>query len=151
MSSQTTTTGSNYARSDRDVSKIFLRDNRYQTGNNLNNGAYDPLTLVAGTIMGRVGNSGYLVPLFTLATDGSEYPVGILAHDVELDSGETKQITIVDMGDVAEDQVVFYYTSINPAAAQTLDSVVSNRRIRDYLQAQGIKLISGTEMTTYDN
>lgn len=151
MSSQSGTFGTNKAVINTDVSKIFIRDNRYQKGNHLNNGNYDPLTLSAGTLMGRIGNSGYLVPLFTLAGDGSQFPVGILAHDVEIDSGETKEITIVDMGDVVEDKVILFYTARNPAAGESLDTVVSNRRLRDHLQAQGIKLITAIEMTDYDN
>jgi hypothetical protein len=132
-----------------ETAKIFLRDNRYQKGNYLNNGAYDPLTLVAGTVMGRIatgaGTLGNVVPLFSLAGDGSQFPIGILADDVEIDSGDTKEVTIVDFGDVAEDKVVFYYNN------DTLNTVVSSRRLRDHIQAQGIKLIVINEMTQYDN
>jgi hypothetical protein len=69
----------------------------------------------------------------------------VLANDVELDSGETKEITIVDFGDVAEDKLSFFYSG------QTLETVVSSRRVRDWLQAQGIKLITAIEMTATDN
>lgn len=144
-SQQFSAPGSNQAIIKTDVAKIFVRDNRYQKGNHLNNGNYNPLVLVAGTVMGRIGTTGYLVPLFTLANDGSQFPVGILAHDVSIASGVTKEITIVDFGDVVADQVVFYYSG------QNLDSVVSSRRVKDYLQAQGIKLITATELTQYDN
>jgi hypothetical protein len=128
-----------------DVSKIFLRDNRYQTGNQVNNSSYNPMNLVAGTLMGRISATGTLAPMYAPGADGTQFPVGVLAEDVSLDSGETKQITIVDFGDVAESKIVFFYSG------QTLETVVSSRRVRDYLQAQGIKLISGFEMTKYDN
>lgn len=145
MSSQSSSISGNQATINTDVSKIFLRDNRYQKNNHLNNGAYDPLTLVAGTLLGRIGSSDLVVPLFSLAGDGSQYPVGILAHDVEIESGETKEISFCDFGDVAYDKVVLFYSG------DTLETVVSSRRLKDYLQAQGVKLITGTEMTAYDN
>ncbi len=133
-----------------DVSKIFLRDNRYQKGNQLGNSSYNPMTLTAGTVMSRIGNSGYLTPLFTSGAVDS-LPVGILADDVEIDPGETKEITIVDMGDVAADKLILFYTQRNPAFGESLDTVVSGRRLRDHLAAQGLKLITMTEMTQYDN
>jgi hypothetical protein len=145
MSSQSSSITGNQAIIHTDVSKIFLRDNRYQKGNETGNAGYDPLELVAGTVMGRVAATGKLVPCASSATDGSQYPVGILAHDVEIDIGETKEVTIVDMGDVAEDKVDFYYNG------DTLDTQLSSRRMRDWLQAQGIKLITLTEMTDEDN
>ncbi len=135
-----------------DTSKIFLRNNRYQKGNNINNSSYDQQTMLTGTLMGRVGATGNLVPLLAQATDGSQFPVGILAHDVVIEAGDTDPVTIVDMGDVAEDKIIFFY----PFSGNTLDTVPTlngdSRRLRDYLQAQGIKLISNaSEMTAYDN
>jgi hypothetical protein len=128
------------------TAKIFLRNNRYQSAEETNNTSYDPYVLSAGTLMGRNSTTGKLVPLSVLSTDGSQLPVGVLAEDVSLDAGETKTVAIVDMGDVAEDKVILYH------AGQTLDSVVSSRRLRDHLQAQGIKLIDSdqSEMTAVD-
>lgn len=137
--------GGNQAINNVDVAKIFLRDNRYQEVNELNNSTYDPLTLSAGTAMGRVTATGNLAPLNTGASDGSQFFVGILAQDMELDAGETKKATIVDGGDVAEDKVIFFY------ANQGLETVVGSRRMRDNIQAQGIKLIARIEMTQNDN
>lgn len=128
-----------------DVSKIFLRDNRYQKGNELNNGSYSPLVLLAGTIMGRIGTTGFLAPLYAPGADGTQFPVGILAKDVSLAVGETKEITIVDGGDVAEDKLLFFFSG------QTLETVVSGSRVRDHIQRQGIKLITSIEMTQNDN
>lgn len=145
MSTQSGTFGNNQAIINTDVSKIFLRDNRYQKGNQLNNGSYNPLVLVAGTVMGRIGSSNNVVPLYSAAADGSQFPVGVLAQDVSIVSGDTKEITFVDFGDVAADKLVLYYTG------DSIESVVSSRRIKDYLQAQGIKLITSIEMTQLDN
>jgi len=145
MSSQSFTSTNNQAHMKTDVSKIFLRDNRYQKGYSLNNPTYNPMVLAAGTLMGRISGTGYLAPIYAAGADGTQFPVGILAHDVSIDSGETQEVTIVDGGDVAENKVLFFYSG------QTLETVVSSRRLRDHLQAQGIKLVTSTEMTEYDN
>lgn len=146
MSSQTVAlNSSNMAIIHTDLSKIFLKDNRYQKGNDLNNSGYDPLELVAGTLMGRVAATGNLTYCNAAASDGSQFPVGILAEDVSLDAGETKSVTIVDFGDVASDKVVFVVTG------QGLETALSSRRMKDHIQAQGIKLITVTEMTQDDN
>ncbi len=145
MSSQSSSFSGNQARINTDLSKIFLRDNRYQKGNQINNSSYNPMTLVAGTLMGRISATGTLAPMYAPGADGTQFPVGLLAEDLEIDAGETKEITIVDFGDVAEDKVTFFW------AGQTLETVVSSRRVRDHLQAQGIKLITAIEMTDYDN
>jgi hypothetical protein len=131
-----------------DVSKIFLRDNRYQKGNNLNNSGYDPLNLVAGTLMGRVTATGNLTYFNAAASDGSQAPVGILADDVAIDSGDTEEVTIVDFGDVAADKVVFVVTG---QGLETAVTIGVSRRVKDHLQAQGIKLIVTREQTHTDN
>ena len=94
--------------------------------------------------MGRVVNTGTLAPVNTAASDGTQYPVGVLAQDISLAAGATKAVTIVDMGDVAEDGIVFIYSG------QGLETAVSGRRMRDLIEAQGIKLITRTEMTQVD-
>lgn len=132
-----------------DLSKIFLGDNQYQDGNLLNNSSYNDLDLVAGTVVGRITATGTLVPYVHTANDGSQYPVGILAHDFQIDSGETKNnVTIVDFGRVAQGKIVFISGS-----GTTLESTVTNggRRVKDWLQAQGIKIVPSMEMTGYDN
>lgn len=127
-----------------DLSKIFIWNNRYQKGNFLNNAGYDPYELKAGTVLGRIAASNILIPCHHLSTDGSQYPVGVLAHDVDVDAGDTVEVTICDGGDVAEEKLILYYGT-------TLESVVNSRTVRDWLQAQGLKVVGGTEMTDYDN
>lgn len=129
-----------------DLSKIFLFNNRYQKGNYLNNSGYDPIELEAGTVLGRIGSTNVLIPCHHLSTDGSQYPVGVLAHNVDIDAGDTVEVTICDMGDVAQEKLILKYGT-------TLTSVASGstRTIRDLLQAAGIKVVGGTEMTDYDN
>lgn len=137
--------GGNQAANDVDVSKIFLRDNRYQEKLEINNSTYDPLVLLAGTAMARVSSSGNLAPFDANASNGQQYFVGVLAQDLSLASGASQLTTIVDFGDVAEDKLIFFY------ANQGLETVVNSRRMRDHIQAQGIKLVPATEMTQYDN
>lgn len=146
MSTQSfSTPGGNQAIVKTDVSKIFIRDNRYQKGNMVNNPSYNPMVILAGTIMGRISATGFLAPLYAPGADGTQFPVGVLAQDVSIASGVTKEVTIVDFGDVVEDKLVFFYSG------QTLETVVSSRRVRDYMQAQGIKLITSIDMNQYDN
>lgn len=131
-----------------DTKKIFLRNNRYQRGNDLNNSGYDPLNLPAGTVMARVTATGNLTYFNAAASDGSQAPVGILADDASLDAGETKSVDIVDMGDVAADMLVFVVTG---QGLETAVTIGVSRRVKDHLAAQGLKLITGTEMTQEDN
>lgn len=130
---------------DTDVSKVFVGENRYQKDNYTNNSSYDPNTLLAGTVMGRISASNIVVPLQSTAGDGSQLPVGILADDIQLAGGSTQQVTLVDMGDVAAYKLLF------AKPGDGLDTVVSGRRLKDHLAAQGLKLVYGEEMTAPDN
>ena len=129
-----------------DVSKTFIWGSRTQT-ESYNNGSYDPVTLAEGTVMGRVSATGKVVPLQSDASDGSQYPVGILINPHTVDEGDDASVAICVGGDVVEDKVVLV------KVGDTLDTVISGRRIRDRLNADtlGIKLIPSTEMTGYDN
>lgn len=130
-----------------DLSRIFVRENRYEYGNYVNNSTYNPITLLAGTLMGRISASGILVPLKSDAGDGSQFPVGILAKDMIIDSGANDEAPICVAGDVVKDKVIF--TKIGDA----METVVSSRRLSDRIAADtvGIKLVSNTEMSAYDN
>lgn len=150
MSQTTGTNTSNQLTVNTDTSKIFIWNNRYDATNYVNNSYYDPITLVAGTVMGRVAATQVLIPCEAGASDGSQYPIGILAHDLEVDSGDTVSATICVSGDVAEEKVVFFNSD---ATGMSLDTVVSDRSMRDRIAADtiGINLVAGTEMTAYDN
>lgn len=128
-----------------DPSKIFIWGNRYENGS-CNNATYDPVTLLAGRLMGRVSATGLLAAHDSSATDGSQFPVGILAQDVTIEEGSTKPVSICVAGDVVEDKVLL-------ASGDTLETVISDRRIRDRIAADtvGIKLVPSTENSYYDN
>lgn len=128
-----------------DLGNIFLFNRRSQKGIVNNSDLYDPLVLSAGTVMGRVSETGKFKAFDADASDGSQYPIGILAHDVTIEEGEDKNVFICDDGDVAEEKLVFVDTD------DSLDTVISGQQVRDRLKAAGIKLIASTEQTGYDN
>lgn len=133
---------------DYDLSKIFIWNNRYENDSYVNNSNYNPLTIYAGTVMGRVSSTGVVVPSLASAVDGSQFPIGVLAQDViALGAGQTQRCSICVAGDIESSKLIFLY-------GDTLETVVSGRRYRDRIQSDsvGIKLIFGTtEMTDYDN
>jgi len=131
---------------DTDLAKIFVGQNRYEKAN-YTNSTYDPIDLVVGMVMGRVSATGLIKPLASGASDGSQFPVGVLAHTITVDDGETQELYFCVAGDVVADQLIF-------DGSDTLDTVISSRRLRDRIGADtvGIKLITqNTEMTDFDN
>lgn len=132
---------------DYDLSKIFIWDNRYESDSYVNNSNYSPITILAGTVMGRVATTGAVVPCLASAVDGSQFPIGILAQDIiGLVGGGNAACTLCIAGDVAADKVIFYY-------GDTLETVVNGRRFKDRIQSDssGIILRTRTEMTDFDN
>jgi hypothetical protein len=137
----------NQITTDYDLSKIFVFENRYENDSYVNNSNYSPLTLLAGTVMGRVANTGAVVPFYASANDGSQFPIGVLAQDlIAIPGGSSKQCSLCVSGDVVQNKLIFFY-------ADTLDTVVQGRRVRDRIGADsvGLKLVPSTEMTDYDN
>ena len=129
------------------LEKLFLWSNRYENDNYVNNFSYSTITLLAGTVMGRVASTGVLIPSTASAVDGSQYPIGVLARDiVNMAAGSTQLCAICIAGDVSAPLLIFTF-------GDTLDTVVNGRRYRDRIQADsaGIVLRGRTEMTGYDN
>ena len=134
---------------DTDLQKIFLWGNRYgKFAYAKTNSTYDDFTLPAGTLMGRKHADGYVIPLASGASDGSQYPVGILAADVVVLAGESfdGEIQLCVAGDVNEDLVLL-------DGSDTLDTVISARTIRDRVAADTVGIILKTvdELTKADN
>lgn len=128
-----------------DTSKIFIGGNRYVKAM-YNNSAYDDVALTAGMLMGRVAATGWIKPLASGASDGSQFPVGVLAEDRTVDGGDLVELSICVEGDVAEEQVTFQ-------GSDNMETTVSSRRLRDRIAADtvGIKLVPCTDLTGYDN
>jgi hypothetical protein len=130
---------------DHDVAKIFLGENRYATGTYTNSTGSE-VTLAAGTLLGRVSGTEKLLPLASAATDDSNIPLGILSHTVTVANGADKNLTFAVEGDIAEELVIFQ-------GSDGFATVVADRTLRDRIGADtvGIKLVSTTENTIFDN
>lgn len=128
-----------------DVSKIFIGENRYNKGV-FTNSTYDPISMSAGTVLGRIAATGKLVPLKSGAVDGSQYPVGILAEDVIVEDGESRTLFYCEYGDVVEAKLILDGTD-------TLDTIIEDRRIRDRIAGDtvGIRIRETDEMSGTDN
>jgi hypothetical protein len=158
MSESTTFTQTgNQAHFGYDVTKIFVWNNRYASGSLLNSsgGAKE---FFAGTLLGRIAATGKLVPCDATATDGSQFPVGILKTYASLANAAEANVDYCIMGDVEGSKLIF-------VGSQTLDSVVTvkdgqsptpadttyTKRLRDLIAAIGIIITTATELTDYDN
>lgn len=137
--------GSNMLVTDYDVKKIFVWDNRYENAN-LTNSTYDAIDYPAGLVLGRVAATGEVVPCESAATDGSQYPVGILSTNITIEGGDTREVPFAVGGDVAEELVV-------TTGSDTLDTIIPGtaRRMRDHIRTVGIKLQFGVDQTGLDN
>jgi len=128
------------------TAKIFVGENQYESGSYTND-EYADSPLEAGTLMGRVASTGKLVQLKSGATDGSQFPVGILAESRTISGGETVNLTICVSGRVVENKVV-----LDPG--DSLETIIDSwRRLRDHIASDtvGIKLVPTTELTGTDN
>lgn len=126
-----------------DTTKVFLWNRRSQAVNIINGGGA-PVAYAEGTVMGRVSASGNVIPCVAGASDGSQFPVGVLIDGLTVAAGATVPCFICDDGDVESSMLVFN-------GAETLATVVSGRQFRDWLKLAGIKLVTATELTGYDN
>lgn len=127
-----------------DLSKTFLWNRRSQPGQINNSDLYDPVTIPEGTVMGRISATGLLTPFTSGASDGSQWPIGVLVDTHIIDEGDTHNVFICDDGDVAAEKLVF-------DGSDDLDTVVDGRQVRDWLKVTGIKVITATELTATDN
>ncbi len=128
-----------------DLSRIFLWENRYAQAA-FNNSQYNNLLMPAGTLLGRIAATQTLALCDSKSTDGSQFPIGVLAEDTILVSGTTKTLSYCNYGDIAEDKIIFHGTD-------TINTVVSGRSLRDRIAADtvGIRLVAGDELTKFDN
>lgn len=111
-----------------------------------NNATYDPITLPAGTVMGVIAATGYVVPMTSAASNGSQFPIGILAEDYTIDEGDTINMAVMVRGRVREDMLILQ-------GSDALTTVVSSRRIFERIGSDsvGILIIGATNCTTFDN
>lgn len=125
-----------------DSSFIFLGSNSYERAEFTNGGT--EVTLLAGTILGRISATGKIKPLAIASTDGSQHFVGVLTESVTVAASATVNLSICVEGCVAQDKLVFN-------AAEDLEDVVGGRQLRDIIAGQGIKLVATDELSNFDN
>lgn len=129
-----------------DNSNIFVLNNQYETAT-YTNPEGDDVTLLKGTVMGRIAASNKIIPLESTASDGSQYPIGILADDYTVEYTESATLTFCKAGDVVKSKIVFYN------GTDTVETVVSSRTLGDRIQGDslGINLVGGDQLTAEDN
>ena len=137
-----------------DLTKIFVFNNDFYSDNNTfyyDNSTSGDVVVPAGTLLGRVTSSGFLIPWVHDATDGSQRPVGILMNDVAVAYGEVYQNgqPYCIRGQVAAEK-------IGLQGSDTLNTVVTDgytagNRVRDLITGLGIKIIYSDQNTMYDN
>jgi hypothetical protein len=126
------------------IAKVFLWNRRSQPGQINNSDLYDPETYPEGTVMGRISATGLLAPFTSGASNGSQFPIGVLVGTHIVEEGATNNVFICDDGDVAAEQLIFQ-------GSDDLDTVVSGRQVRDWLKLAGVKVITSTDLTGHDN
>ena len=127
-----------------DLSKFLLGFNSFaQPAPSVTASGAD-VVLLQGEVMGRIHATGLIIPLAIAAVDGSQIPVGVVIADQTILDGDTDSVNLVNKGRVAE-------SKINFAGAETLDTVVDERRLRDWLNDIGLELMAGEELTGTDN
>lgn len=147
MSQESLNEGSNQRFVGTDVSQIFLGNNLTQNESYINNSGYDPISLPAGTLMGRIAGTDVLAPCVSTASDGSEQPVGVLMQNLDIDSGDTVKACICTGGRVAAEKIDFRHPT------DSLNKQVGSVRYKDLIARNTtIQLIYSEEMTgDYDN
>lgn len=145
MSTNTITVDkSNFLQNNVDTSKIFLGKNESFVAQ-FTAGVTDVL-LEAGTLMGRIATTQKVVPLESAATDGSQFPVGILNSTRNVLATTTVSVAIVNKGDVAREQIIF-------DGSDTFTTLVDDRSLEDRIASDtaGIILVKTSELTNFDN
>lgn len=125
--------------------KMFLGGNRYEDAQFVND-TYDAITLAVGTVMGRIAATGYVVKLDKSASDGSQYPVGILAQEITVDEGDTADLSLCVCGEVDANGLVF-------VSGTVISDVVESKTIEDRIASDtvGIHLVTSSDLSEYDN
>jgi len=95
--------------------------------------------------MGRIAGTNILVPFISGALDGSQFPIGVSAQDVNgLAQGGSQQLSICVQGDINSAKLIFL-------GGDNLNTVIAGRTVRDHMQMYGLLIRTSTEMTDFDN
>lgn len=146
-SSSTTSLSTSNARfTDFNTFKMFLGNNRHETAVFENGDSYDDVTIAVGSVMGRIAATGKVVLLDKDASDGSQYPMGINTEEVTIGAGDEANLSLCVAGEVDANGLVF-------VTGTDLDTVIAAKTVADRIASDtvGIHLVTGTDLTTYDN
>jgi len=146
----------NFAIIQNDVAKIFVLNNRYDSGLFDEPDGSGEFTLAQGQLLGRIAASNKLKICSAVATDGSQYPIGVVASQVTMaESATDVTVNFCHAGDVVQSKVLL---SGSETMASTVTVIASgplatdyDRTLKDLIQASGIKLVGGDELTGADN
>ncbi len=139
-----------------DTSKTFIVIKATERESYINNSTYNPITLYAGTVLGRIQASGIIVPWRNDVTDGSQFPIGVLGSDMQIDSGDTVAALLVTEARMAAEKVIAYQLS-NQSVSTTLQLAITSwhgagtTKLKDALESIGIHLETTTQMSFPDN
>lgn len=156
MSNEIVNEGSNQLFVNTNTAKTFISIRATERESYVNNTTYDPITLLPGTVLGRVAATGYIVPWRNDVTDGSQFPIGVLGYGMQIDSGDTVKALLVTECRMAAEKVVAYQLSDQSVDTTLLLAITSwhgagTTTLKDALEAIGCHLIFTNQMSFPDN
>lgn len=159
MSAEQKVITSNQLFVDYDTRKVFVWNNRYNTGLFDEPNGSGAFTLSEGQVIGRIASSGKLKICVSTATDGSQIPIGVVKGSYTMaESATDVAVTFCIAGDVDQTKLLFsgsetlatVVTIVNDPAG-TPNATSNTRIMRDLIQSIGIHLVAGDELTEFDN
>jgi hypothetical protein len=110
-------------------------------------------TLLKGTILGEVSNTGKLAKFIKTNTDGSEMPMAILNRDISNNTASATDMTanVIILGIVNEDKLALDVgVTLDDIISGTIDEeTISKGKIRTVMKNNGILAVKAEELTTY--
>lgn len=136
-----------------DYSKIFIWNGRFRQVT-YTNPSGSQTVLPKGTLMGRVFATNKVLPNVSTATDGSQFPLGVLANDYTVAGSATVTLNVMVAGDVAREAIILGGADTFATIIKLNDSASATTNmgtIEDILWRNGILTVATSENTTPDN
>lgn len=129
--------------SDNSRDKVFVLNNTFDTAT-FTNGGVDSVTLVEGTVLGRVSATNKVAVCASAETDGSQFPFAVLKGTTTVAAGDSATLTYAIGGEVDSTLLVFDGTD-------TLATPVDGRTMKDHLQLANIVVRNFDEVSKFEN
>jgi hypothetical protein len=129
-----------------DTSKILLGNNEFNTADVTASGA--DVVFSAGDVLGQIAATAKLVLLDNTATDGSQYPFGVIYQDQTIADGVTATVSVVNKGKINKNLLTFGGST---TLASTVGAASNLKTIDAELNGLGLTLKAGVEMSGLDN